>query len=172
MSAVAVAGAGMFLQAKGAADRGAAAKATAYRNADVAQRQAADAIARGILPGVRARMRGGAVIGTQMAHFAASGALVDVGSSGDVTRQTRIITDEDEQVIRTNAAREAYGYTTQAQRYRQEGVYAEAEAKQAILESVIGGVGKMALLGAKGWLDMPEADPSWAADMPPAPEGS
>ena len=152
----------MFLQARGAQERGAAAKAVAYRNADVAERQAADAVARGIISGVRARMRGGQIVGTQMAHYAASGVLVDVGSPGDVTLRTRIITDEDEQIIRTNAAREAYGYTTQAQRYRQEGSYAESEAKQAVLESVIGGVGKMALLGAKSWLDMPSVD-----DTPP-----
>lgn len=169
---IAMAGAGAAMQAHAAGQRAAATKAALYRDADVAERQAADAVSRGVVPGVRAAIRGGKVIGTQEAHYAASGVAVGTGSAGDVTAETRIVSSLDEEIIRNNAAREAYGYRTEAQHYRQQGENAEAEGKNAILASVIGGVGRMAMIGAKGWLEMPAEPVSPDARILPAQTGS
>jgi len=158
MTAIGVTLAGTAVQASAAASRGEAAQATARRAAGMAERQAADAIARADLPASRVRMRAGQFIGVQEAHFAASGVAVGVGSAGDVTQETRILSDQDEQVVRSDAAREAYGFRTKAQAYQQEGEIAKSEAKNAVLASVIGGVGKMAFIGAKGWLDLPKEE--------------
>ncbi len=151
---IAIAGVGTALSASAAKGRGAYAKSIADRNARMAEIQAADSVSRALLPAVRARMRGGQVIGVEEAHYGASGVLVGVGSPGDVTLQTRIFSNLDEEVIRTNAALEAFGYRTKAQAYRQEGEYAEAQVKNEVFASVIGGVGRMLAIGAKGAMDV------------------
>lgn len=168
IGAIVAAGVGMAVQASAASARGAAVREGAIRNAVVAERQAADAVARATLPGARMRMRGGQFVGVQEAHFGASGVLAGGGSAGDLTKETRIISDVDEEVIRNNAAREAFGFRTGAQRHQQEGAYAASEAENALRLSVIGGVGKMAMIGAKSWMDIPDTE-DWGAAGPPPP---
>lgn len=164
---------GMGMQASAISAHAADAAATSRRNAAEAERQAADAVQRGVIPEMRARMQGGRFIGEQIGHYSGTNVDVNIGSPKDVQASTRAISDMDEEVIRNNARREAYGYGTQAQRYQQEANFDEAEGKNALLASVIGGVGKLATIGAKSWM---ESNPGggnvdWPAGAPPpAPE--
>ena len=131
--------AGTASSISGALSFAAAAKATAKRNALLAQQEAADAIQRGVLPAFRARLQGDALFGRQHAAYGASGVLAGWGSAGDVTSETRIFSAMDEQVIRNNAAREAYMLQTQAVRAQQEGAIAEAQGNQQAEGAAIGG---------------------------------
>lgn len=151
--------AGTALKASAAAAQGRAASEIAKLNAAQAEEQAATAVTRAILPGMRATMRGGRVIAAQRLAYSMSGVDVNVGSPTDVARDTRIISDLDEEVIRNNAELEARGFRTRAQAYYQQGANAEAEARNAILSSIIGGVGGAASVGAKAWLDRPKGVP-------------
>jgi hypothetical protein len=55
------------------------------------------------------------VIGTQRAEFAAQGVDVGSGSAVDVQKDTAYQGEIDALTLRTNAAREAWGYTVEAQ---------------------------------------------------------
>ena len=158
IAAIGVAAVGAAKSAMDSSAHGAAVRNIAQLNASVSERQASDAIQRGLVPEMRERMHGSQFIGVQNAHYSASGVLVGVGSAGDVTQQTRMMSDLDEEIIRNNAAREAYGFRTEAQRYRQEGEYGVSSADNAATSSVIGGVGKMTMIGAQSWMERPAGE--------------
>lgn len=107
-------------------------------NAQVADLQAADAIARGAEDEGRFRQGVRALIGSQRAAIGASGVDVNYGSSVDVQADAAFLGELDALTIRTNAAREAWGYKVQAadlrrraQIARQEGVNLEAAGREA-----------------------------------------
>jgi hypothetical protein len=147
--------AGTAMKAGAAHAQGEAARFAAGINAAEANRQAADAIARSRLPGARVRARGGQVVAAQESAYSAAGVVVGTGSAADVEADTRIITDQEEEVVRNNAAREARGYQAKAQAFLQQGEYARSAAENAVAESIVGGVGSLAQIGVKGWLDRP-----------------
>lgn len=90
------------------------------KNAELADEQAADALARGQEAVVqqRARMRG--LSGEQVAAFGASGTTVGVGSGARASASDFHLGESDTAVIERNAAREALGYKKEAEidRYR------------------------------------------------------
>jgi len=147
--------AGAEMSAASAAAYGQVARQRAQINAQSTRILARDAIVRAELVGTSSRMRAGQVICQQQLGYAASGAAVGIGSTGDVTRREQVISDIDEEVIRNNAARQAYGFLTKAQAEEQQGADLQAQANNQALMSIIGGVGKSALVGAKAWLEQP-----------------
>lgn len=155
LTAIGISLAGTAIKVGAASAHGAAASQAARINAAQAQEQAAHAVTRAILPGMRATMRGGRTIAAQRVIYGASGVDPNVGSPVDVARETRLFSQLDEEVIRNNAALEARGFRTKSQAYYQQASYAEAEARNEILSSIIGGVGSAAMIGAKAWLDRP-----------------
>lgn len=92
--------------------------AVARNNAMVADWQAKDATARGSIAEERQRVKVRQMIGAQRAQGAAQGLLVDSGSLGALTDETAKFGEEDAQMIRVNAMREAFGYQTDAGNYR------------------------------------------------------
>jgi hypothetical protein len=107
-------------------------------NADVADLQAADAIARGADEESKFRTSVRQMIGTTRADFGASGVDVGFGTALDVYADQAMIGEQDALQIRTNAAREAWGYKVQATDLRRrgdiarkEGVYLEAAGREA-----------------------------------------
>jgi hypothetical protein len=107
-------------------------------NAQVADLQAKDAIERGAEEESRFRTQVRGAIGTQRAGIAASNIDVGFGSAVDVQADAAYLGELDALTIRTNAAREAWGYKVQATDLRKradiarkEGVYLEAAGKQA-----------------------------------------
>lgn len=83
-------------------------------NAQVAELQAQDAIARGADEEQRFRAGVRGIIGAQRAGFAASNIDVGFGSPVDVVADAAYLGELDALTIRTNAGREAWGYRVQA----------------------------------------------------------
>jgi len=107
-------------------------------NAAVADLQAKDAIARGAEEEARFRTQVKGAIGAQRAGLAASNVDVGFGSAVDVQADAAFLGELDALTIRTNAAREAWGYEVQAEDLRKrgeiarkEGVYFEAAGREA-----------------------------------------
>lgn len=104
-------------------------------NANVATLQAQDALERGAEEEsfFRSQVRG--AIGAQRAGIAAGNTDVGFGSAVDVQADAAFLGELDSLTIRTNAAREAWGFTVQAEDLRKraeiarkEGVYLEKGA--------------------------------------------
>lgn len=111
--------------------------ALADYNAAVAELQAKDAIARGAEDEQRFRSSVRVLIGSQVASQAASNIDVGFGSAVDVQADAAELGELDALTIRTNAAREAWGYKVQAEDLRRrgeiarkEGVFFEATGRQ------------------------------------------
>ena len=119
-------------------------------NAKVADRQATDAVERGAQQesNFRASVRG--AIGGQRAGIAANNVDVGFGSAVDVQADAAYLGELDALQIRTNAAREAWGYSvqasdlrTRAQIDRQTGVNQAAAGAQAATAANYGAVGTL-----------------------------
>lgn len=113
-------------------------------NAAIADLQAADAITRGADEESRFRTLVRGAIGTQRVGFAASNVNVAVGSAVDVQADAAMLGELDALTIRTNAAREAWGYKVQAYDYRKRG---EITRKEGVASAEAG----QAAQGASRW---------------------
>jgi hypothetical protein len=100
-------------------------------NASVAQLQAQDAVARGAQEESRFRSGVRGLAGSQKAGFAAGNVDVGFGSAVDVQADTAFLGELDALTIRTNAAREAWGYKVQAEDLTRRGQIARMEGAQA-----------------------------------------
>lgn len=132
-------------------------------NAQVADLQAKDAVVRGAHDESRFREGVNQMIGSQRSGIAASGVDVNSGSAVDVQADTRHLGELDALTIRTNAAREAWGYQVQGQDLRRraeitrkEGVniaeagkVAKSASRSAAVGTIATGVGDVATYGAK-----------------------
>lgn len=83
-------------------------------NASVADLQALDAQQRGEEEANRYRQGVRTLIGEQRSTFAANNVDVNFGSTSDVQNDAAFLGELDALTIKTNAAREAWGYQTQA----------------------------------------------------------
>jgi hypothetical protein len=83
-------------------------------NAAVSQLQAQDAVERGVEQEGRFRAQVRGVVGAQRAGFAGANIDVSSGSAADVQADAAFLGELDALTIRTNAAREAWGYQVQA----------------------------------------------------------
>jgi hypothetical protein len=95
------------------------------QDATFADAQATDAIARGHEAELRSREGTRQLTGSQRASYAAQGLSLDTGSPADVVTGDRALGELDALTIRNNARREAYGYSTQAAQFRQQGAMAQ-----------------------------------------------
>jgi hypothetical protein len=107
--------------------------------------RARDAEARGVQLEQRHRQTTNRLIGSQRAAFAASGVDVsDVDSTaGDVFADTAALSEIDAMTIRTNAAREAWGYRMGAEDDLARGALAEAESRNAALGDLLSAGGSL-----------------------------
>lgn len=106
-------------------------------NAQVADMQADDAVARGRTAEDRHRVNVRRLIGSQRAAFANSGQDPNIGNAVDVQGDTASLGELDALTIRLNAAREAWGYKVQSIDYRARGELAEAEGKSKALGNLL-----------------------------------
>jgi len=120
-------------------------------NASVADLQAQDAIERGAESEGRFRQQIRGTIGAQRAGFAGGNVDVGYGSAVDVQADAAFLGELDALTIRTNAAREAWGYKVQgadlrrrADIARKEGVYLEAAGRQQQSAAYLGAAGTIA----------------------------
>lgn len=98
-------------------------------NAEIADLQAADAIARGVEEEQRYRTSVRGIIGSQRAAFAGGNIDVGFGSALDVQEDAAYLGELDALQIRTNAAREAWGYKVQAEDLRRRGTITRREGR-------------------------------------------
>jgi hypothetical protein len=99
-------------------------------NAAVAELQATDAIDRGAEEESRFRSQVRGMIGQQRTEFAANNVDVNFGSAVDVQADTAFLGELDALTIRTNAAREAWGYKVQAEDTRRQAAITRKEGRQ------------------------------------------
>ncbi len=127
-------------EAQGEAEREAGAAAArskeseaqlAEYNAAVAELQAADATTRGALEANRFRKQVAQVIGSQRTGFAAGNVDVGYGSAVDVQGDAAFLGELDALTIRTNAAREAWGYKVEAEDLKQRAAISRQEGEFA-----------------------------------------
>lgn len=119
-------------------------------NAAIAELQAADAIERGEEAASQFRQRVRQAIGSQRAGIAAQGVDVTYGSAVDAQADAEFLGELDALTIRTNAAREAWGFKVQsedsrrrAEITRREGVMIEEAGNQQRTAARIGAVGSI-----------------------------
>jgi len=106
-------------------------------NANVADLQAKDAIERGAEAEQRFRSQIRGTIGEQRAGFAAGNIDVSFGTPTDVAYDAAFLGELDALTIRTNAAREAWGYQVQATDIRKR---AEITRKEGVMMQEAGKV--------------------------------
>lgn len=83
-------------------------------NASTAEWQAADAVQRGNAAAAGERRKGQQTLGTQRAAMAAAGLDISSGSALSILEDTDYFNEADQLTIKSNAAREAWGYKVQA----------------------------------------------------------
>jgi len=127
------------MQVVGQVKAGNAAKKTGEMNAQLAEQQSADALARGREEeqGFRLGVKG--LIGSQRAGFASQGVDVNQGSALDVQADAAFLGELDALRIRTNAQREAHGYQQQAEIYRAGGQAAQTASRWQGVGTALGG---------------------------------
>lgn len=124
----------------------------------LAEQQAQDAIKRGQIAEQRQRDVTAQRIGTQQAALAAQGTTLE-GSPTDILGDTARAGEFDARTIRSNAAREAYGYQVQGAGYG-----ADAALRDSFRPSYLG-AGSSLLMGASSladkWSKFQQTDPGW-----------
>ncbi len=147
---VMAAGAGMSAQAYKAS--GKSAQALGNYNAEVAEVKADDAIARGRVSEGRHRLQTAKLIGDQRVAFAASGEdISDPDSTAvNVFADTAALSELDALTIRSNAAREAWGYRAQAKDDRFRGEVGKMEGDSKAIGAVMSTAGSV-LYGKYGF---------------------
>lgn len=111
--------AGAAVTVAGKVVKGRQAKKAAKRNAVLAQAQANDALLRGVVEESRYRREVAGVLGAQRATFGFRN-VTQSGTALEILADTAMIGSEDEQTIRNNAAREAWGYRNDAAAFKQD----------------------------------------------------
>lgn len=119
MGALAVAGAGVAYNAQ--KEEGKANAAIAENNSRLAADQAKDAQAMGDRESEQQMWRTRAMLGTQRASIAANGIDSQIGTPAEILGETAMFGEIDQQTIRNNAARQAWGFNAQSLDYRNKG---------------------------------------------------
>ena len=100
----------------------------AQNNADSADEAARDAIKRGEIAAQNQRRKNSQLLGTQRAVQAARGLDIGEGSALAILEDTAYFGEVDEQTIRDNAAREAWGISIQGGNYKAQAGLLDAQA--------------------------------------------
>lgn len=145
-------GASALMSAQQSQAQGAASAEASLQNAQFANQAADDAVARGEFESDQQRLQTRAAIGSQRAGFAANGVDVNSGSAAEIQDDTAALGELDALTIRNNAAREAWGYRTQAQQNVLAASTARSSAKSGMFGSLLtaGAQGAQAYGAMKG----------------------
>lgn len=133
-----VQGIGTGMKASAQVSAGNAAQAQANENARLLDLQATDAITRGNEAERRYRLGTTQFISSQRAGFAGQGVDVNSGSAAATQAESAGLGELDALTIRTNAAREAYGFNVRAIDTRRQGRNASTEGNQAAISTILG----------------------------------
>lgn len=120
-----------------------AAKKLGEANAQIAERQGADALARGDESVAQVGAQERSLTGSQRASYAAQGIDVNSGSAADVVASDQQLSELDKLTIKRNAQREAHGYELQAAAYRKGGQLQAANYSNAAYGTLLSGAAQM-----------------------------
>jgi len=132
---------GGVMGAQNAKQEGAFNSGLLTQNAALKDQAANDTIAAGNTSADWQRVRTGQAVGTQRAVQAANGIDVNSGSAAQLQDDTAMIGELDALTLQNNAAREAYGYRTQAQMDRANAAQVLTNAGNKATGSILGGLG-------------------------------
>lgn len=113
-------------------------------NAALARGQAADAQAMGDRESEQQAWRTRALIGQQRAAIASSGVDADIGTPAEILGETAMFGEVDQQTIRLNAARNAWGFNAQAQNALNRGQQAKWQGKTQANTTILGSLSSAA----------------------------
>jgi hypothetical protein len=136
--------AGTALDIYGQAQEGDAKAKESKDNQALANRAAADAIARGNQEAGRTRMETTQLLARQKVAFAASGVDASVGTPADVAASTAMFGELKAKTEENNAAREAFGYKTYGLKYQQQAALDRDRTTNQQVGTALGGLGKLA----------------------------
>lgn len=138
---VAMAAYSAYSQSQSAKEQGQYQAKVAQNNAQVAEWQAADAKERGDTAAANVRRKYASLEGTQVASLAARGIDVSEGSANALLTDTSFFSDVDQRTTKANAAREAWGYQTQANNFASNAQFyqAGADAQNPLLSGALAG---------------------------------
>lgn len=129
--AVAAAGASTYMAVDAQQQQASYQAKVAQNNAQVAAWQAADAESRGNVAAAETRRKYAAMVGSQTARLAANGLDISSGSANATLQDTAYFGAVDENTVRTNAAREAWGYRVQQNNFANSAAASQAHADAA-----------------------------------------
>lgn len=87
----------------------------------------------------RSRQKFKRLLGKQRAALAASGVDIGTGSAQDIQKETQVMSELDALTIKTNAAREVFGFKTQASQFAAEGKQADRASKISAMNTLLTG---------------------------------
>lgn len=108
-------------------------------NARLADMQADDAIRRGNTEANKAVRQGDQMVSEQRAASAAQGIDINTGSAGDIQTETTALSQQDAEIMKNNAWREAWGFKTQAIDARNQGNLALVAGNNAARNTMLTG---------------------------------
>lgn len=132
-------------------------------NAIRADYAAQDALSRGKEAENRQRIKGRLLIGQMRAVLGGSGQVIDTGSAGGLVIDQAGTNELDALNVRANAAREAYGYQTQAGNFRSQASLTQIAGANAASNSKFQAAGTLLSTGGKvagQWYDFKNPTPS------------
>jgi hypothetical protein len=127
------------MQAASSYQEGQATKMVAGINAKYADMQAQEALRIGEKEAGRRMMQGGLEASSAVAKAAGQGIRVDTGSAAQSAEDIKAAAIADAATIRTNAAKQAWGYGVEAANFRTQGRFAEIKGYGDAAQSIIGG---------------------------------
>jgi hypothetical protein len=112
--------------------------AVGRNNAIIAERQARDSEERGAADELAQRRQTAAVLGKQRAGMAANGVDLSSGSPLDILGDTAAFGELDALTVRSNAAREAYGFRAQGSQFTSDAAAQQIAGRNTRKASYIG----------------------------------
>jgi len=109
------------------------------RNAMLARMAADAAVRRGQILSSRARTQGGKLRADQQAAFAAGGVALGQGTPEQIKAETTALSEQDAQILRSNAAMEAFGFKEKAKQFQQDIKTSKRRALISGVQSILGG---------------------------------
>lgn len=136
--------------AYGQIQQGRAEKSAANLQASFLEAQARDALDRGVFEAAKRTRATKRLLGGQRAAMAAQGLDLSFGSASDIQGETETIGALDALMIKTNAAREAWGLKSQASMTRYEGKMKLRAAKWQAFNTLLAGGAEAAKMAGSG----------------------
>lgn len=115
----------------------------AQDNEKLAQRAAVDALQRGAVEAGQARMNTTRLIAEQNTAYANSGVDPTVGTAAQVQASTRATGEMDARTLENNATREAWGFRTYGDQYRQQAQLDVQRGNNHQAATLLGGTGRL-----------------------------